>query len=70
MKIIWQTLAQLIGLCFFEEISSLLITEERLGKTVRLVFGLIFLIMLLNPLWQFLRLSDLLLEISLEGLLP
>ncbi len=70
MEIIWQTLAQLIGLCFFEEISSLLIKEERLGKTVRLVFGLIFLIMLLNPIWQILKLSDLLLEISLEGLLP
>jgi len=68
VEIIWRTLAQLIGLCFLEEISSLLIQEERLGKAVRLTFGLIFLIMLLNPLWQLLKLSDLLLEISLEGL--
>lgn len=68
MTIIYKTLAQLIGLCLLEEICSLLIKEERLGKAVKLAFGLIFLIFLLNPLWNLLKIGEILSEISLEGL--
>ncbi|MDD2431310.1 MAG: hypothetical protein PHD88_05835 [Firmicutes bacterium] len=68
MAEIWETLTKLIGLCFLEEISSLLIKEERLGKTVRLVFGLLFIVLLLSPLWQMLQMGDILLQIDLEGL--
>ena len=50
MNEIWQTLAKLIGLCFLEEMSCLFIHDEKLGKTVRLVFGLLFLAVLLGPL--------------------
>jgi hypothetical protein len=68
LDLIWPTLAKLIGLCFLEELSSLLIAEERLGKTVRLVFGLVFIAILLDPMWRLLKLGDILADLQLEGL--
>ncbi|HHY18868.1 MAG TPA: hypothetical protein GX522_03135 [Firmicutes bacterium] len=68
MNIIWKTLAKLIGLCFLEEMGSMVIKEERLGKVVRLAFGLLFLAVLLEPMWQILKIGDILSEIHLEGL--
>lgn len=68
MNEIWQTLAKLIGLCFLEEMSCLFIHDEKLGKTVRLVFGLLFLAVLLGPLLNLFQIGDLLSQINFEGL--